>query len=58
MTVVSDKIEGWGLCSKACQDNRDGFSYANLNLLTDEECMELTRFVSMKEHLLVVQDRS
>ena len=34
-------IKKWGFCSQICQDKRQTFNYANLNLLTDEECSTL-----------------
>ena len=32
------KIERWGYCSETCKDENDGFMYANLNVLEDDEC--------------------
>ena len=39
--ILPDKIEAWGMCSEGCQPPSGGFSFANLNLLTDEECGKL-----------------
>jgi len=37
------KIERYGFCNSACKDVRQGFMFANLNLLTNEECATLIR---------------
>ena len=39
--IVIGKIERWGYCNDACKDDNDSFMYANMNILTDEECTEL-----------------
>jgi len=36
-----DKIQRWGYCNSACTDDRDTFLFANMNLLTDQECETL-----------------
>ena len=36
--VCPEKIEAWGMCSSGCMPPQGGFSFANQNLLTDEEC--------------------
>ena len=38
---ILDKISSWGFCRSACTDHRDSIMFANLNLLTDEECETL-----------------
>merc|ERR1712142_1194906 len=38
------KIARYGFCDKACMDTRQGFMYANLNILTDEECETLFKY--------------
>jgi len=38
------KIEKYGFCDKNCRDDRVGFMYANLNILTDEECSTLFKY--------------
>jgi len=35
------QIARYGFCDKACMDYRQGFMYANLNILMDEECETL-----------------
>ena len=40
-----DKIEGWGMCNKACSPQNQAFAFANMNLLTDNECKALTKWV-------------
>ena len=39
------KIEGWGMCNKACSPQNQAFAFANMNLLTDDECRALTKWV-------------
>jgi len=36
-----EKIESYGFCDSACRDERKGFMFASLNILTDEECTTL-----------------
>ena len=36
--LLKGKIERWGYCSETCKDENDGFMYANLNVLEDNEC--------------------
>ena len=38
-----DKIEGWGMCNKACSPQSQAFAFANMNLLTDDECRALSK---------------
>ena len=45
----SDKIERWGFCRESCTDQRDSFMFANMNLLTDDECYTLFRQVRSAE---------
>merc|ERR1712226_1622199 len=40
----NEKISGWGMCSSACQPSDGAYSYANMNLLTDEECKNLIKY--------------
>ena len=35
---IVGKIKAWGYCSLTCKDNNNSFMYANMNVLTDEEC--------------------
>jgi len=44
------KIELWGYCNSACQDNRNGFMIANLNILNDDECAELFKNLNKKKN--------
>jgi len=37
-------IKGWGVCREECSNPSLGYSYANMNLLTDEECKNLIRY--------------
>ena len=37
---VTGKIERWGYCSENCKDKKDTFTFANVNLLSDEECFK------------------
>ena len=37
---VVGKIERWGYCSEKCRDKKDTFTFANVNLLSDEECLK------------------
>ena len=37
---VTGKIERWGYCSEKCKDKKDTFTFANVNLLSDEECFK------------------
>ena len=39
--IWKGKIERWGYCSEECLDKKDGFLFANMNVLTDEECEEI-----------------
>jgi len=39
-----DKIESYGFCTSTCTDDRQGFMFANLNILTDEECEKLIEY--------------
>ena len=39
----NEKIKSWGYCSKECKPKEDGFMYANMNILTDEEAVELLK---------------
>jgi len=39
-----DKIESYGFCTSTCTDDRQGFMFANLNILTDEECEKLFKY--------------
>ena len=39
--IWKGKIERWGYCSEDCLDKKDGFLFANMNVLTDEECEEI-----------------
>ena len=41
--VCPDKIEGWGMCNKACSPQSQAFAFANMNLLTDDECRALSK---------------
>ena len=43
------KIEGWGMCNKACSPQNQAFAFANMNLLTDDECRALTKWVGDKK---------
>ena len=45
-TPCSDKIEGWGMCNKACSPESQAFAFANMNLLTDDECRALNKWVT------------
>merc|ERR1712240_797805 len=38
------EIKGWGVCREECSNPSLGYSYANMNLLTDEECKNLIRY--------------
>ena len=44
------KIEGWGMCNKACSPQNQAFAFANMNLLTDDECRALTKWVGDRGH--------
>jgi len=44
-----DKIEGWGMCNKACSPQNQAFAFANMNLLTDNECKALTKAFKERE---------
>jgi len=37
------KIQRWGFCNSACTDKKDTFLFANMNLLTDQECKTLMK---------------
>ena len=39
------KIERWGFCSEGCRHKKDSFMLANMNILTDDECLTLFRQV-------------
>ena len=39
----NEKIKSWGYCSKECKPQEDGFLYANMNILTHEEAVELMK---------------
>ena len=45
-----DKIERWGFCREDCQDKKDTFMFANMNLLTDTECNTLFSQVSPESY--------
>ena len=62
---VMGKIERWGYCGDKCKDKKDTFSFANVNLLSDEECLNFEtvndtaynknyEFCAGKKHLLPV----
>ena len=42
--VFSGKIISYGFCDSACRDERQGFMFASLNILTDEECTTLFEY--------------
>jgi len=44
-----DKIETYGFCTSTCTDDRKGFMFANLNILTDEECEKLFKYQVAKD---------
>jgi len=44
-----DKIETYGFCTSTCKDDRKGFMFANLNILTDEECEKLFKYQVAKD---------
>ena len=37
---VVGKVERWGYCSEKCKDKKETFTFANVNLLSDEECFK------------------
>lgn len=39
-----EKIERWGYCNPQCKDDDDGFLYANMNILTMDECKTLFKY--------------
>ena len=43
MLLFLGKIERWGHCNEKCVDKSTGFSFANMNMLTDEECDTLIK---------------
>ena len=43
-SIILDKIESYGFCASSCTDERTGFMYVNLNILTDEECEKLFKY--------------
>jgi len=43
------KIESYGFCNSACHDARQGFMFAKLNILTDDECATLTKYLIEKD---------
>ena len=49
-----DKIEGWGMCNKACSPQNQAFAFANMNLLTDDECKALNKWVGDRGHQKVM----
>jgi len=40
-----DRIQSWGMCAKTCYNESNAFSFANMNLLLDEECAYLDKNV-------------
>ena len=44
-----DKIEAWGFCTSECEDTRTTFTFANLNILNNEECGLLIKYAETKE---------
>ena len=46
----NEKIKSWGYCSKECKPKEDGFMYANMNILTDEEAVELLKNNGKQKH--------
>ena len=47
---ISDKIERWGYCDPKCKDSDDGFMYANMNLLTMDECKTMFNYCETCEN--------
>ena len=43
--MCPDKIKSWGMCNKACRPQ--AFGFANINLLTDDECRALDKWVGV-----------
>ena len=54
INACPDKIEGWGMCNKACSPQNQAFAYANMNLLTDDECKALTKWVGKRGYQKVM----
>ena len=47
-SIILDKIESYGFCTSSCTDERTGFMYVNLNILTDEECEKLFKYQELE----------
>ena len=43
------KIKEWGFCTPECEDTRTTFTFANLNILNNEECGFLIKYAKTKE---------